>query len=423
MKKNILYISYHYLPSNSIGANRSFTQVSALRLLGNRVKLVHASNDNSRYITNSDHIPHEDDISIEIDRGTINTLYNKGSFIKSLIIRYFSFLLKFYQHLYMFFFGDQQDWDTPENFDRVVTDLNDFEPDLIISTCGPIENHSFASKFKELYSCFWVAEYRDSWSYNPMISGTDPSDFVSALCRLRERKIIHTVDLILAVSPIIKNYYEHFFNKKTYLIFSGWMDSEKTLPEPVFTFKHPVKKNILHLGSMLLGKRSPIPLINLFERNALLRENYNMHFIGRDTNLFKSHLENTSYAKSSIFLENEISFMQSRAEGTNADFLLLLMMDHPGEQHVVTGKIYEYIFLQKPIIIIDSQSSEASKIVSKYNLGYICKSIDDFEDLLISLCKDYDVLKPSIEVRNQFNVLHTIEKFMRHLDQFSSKQH
>ena len=142
-----------------------------------------------------------------------------------------------------------------------------------------------------------------------------------------------------------------------------------------------------------------------------------MHFIGRDTHLFQNHLKNTRHAKNSFFLENEVNFSQARAEGMNADILLLLMMDHSGEQHIVTGKIYEYIYLQKPIIIIDSQNSEASKIIKKYKLGYICKSINEFEDLLISLDNQNDLLLPSSQTRNQFNVLNAIDDFMHYLNQ------
>lgn len=295
--------------------------------------------------------------------------------------------------------------------------MGGFDPDLLISTSGPIENHSFASKFKKLYSCVWVAEYRDSWSYNPMTPGTHQRALESKICRIKERKIISTTDLVLAVSPLIKDYYENFFNKKSYLIFSGWLDSSDPIPESQHVLRQSNKKNILHLGSLLLGKRSPIPIIDVFEKNARIRKSYNMHFIGRDTHLFQNYLKNTSHAKDSFFLENEVSFPQSRAEGMNADILLMLMMHHQGEQHVTTGKIYEYIYLQKPIIIIDSQNSEASQMIQNYKLGYICKSINEFEDLLISLENENDLLLPSSETRNQFNVLNTMNDFMHYLDQ------
>lgn len=166
----------------------------------------------------------------------------------------------------------------------MINQLDKFKPDLIISTSGPIENHSLASKFKKLYNCSWVAEYRDCWSYNPMTPGTSPFQLISRLLRLKEQKIINNTDLILAVNPLIKDYYKTYFNKNSYLILSGWMEHDQPLPKPVLTKKN-TKKSIIHLGSMLYGKRSPIPFIDLFERNSLLRESYNLYFVGRDTSL------------------------------------------------------------------------------------------------------------------------------------------
>ena len=56
-------------------------------------------------------------------------------------------------------------------------------------------------------------------------------------------------------------------------------------------------------------------------------------------------------------------------------------------------------------------------IIQKYKVGYICKSINEFEDLLISLENENDLLLPSSETRNQFNVLNTMNDFMHYLDQ------
>lgn len=104
MKKNILYISFHYPPSNSVAANRSFSQVTALRDLGHRVKVIFASNDNSRYIINKSHTSHDDDILIDVGHSSITTPYNKASFIKYLLIKYIPFFIRFTQQLKLFFF-------------------------------------------------------------------------------------------------------------------------------------------------------------------------------------------------------------------------------------------------------------------------------------------------------------------------------
>ena len=65
-----------------------------------------------------------------------------------------------------------------------------------------------------------------------------------------------------------------------------------------------------------------------------------------------------------------------------ADLLLILMMNQPNEKHSLVGKIYEYIYLQKPIIVYEKYKSETSRLVMKYKLGYSANSEDELGDLL-----------------------------------------
>jgi hypothetical protein len=423
VKKNILYISYYYPPSNSIGSRRSYSQVSALRAAGHIVKVVHAENNESRYINNPHHTKHDDDISIKLDIDTINSAYNKSSNIKHWIVRVFpriftSSLL----NIKLLLFGDERNWNTEENFQFVLSLLGEFTPNILISTSGPIENHGFCLKFKRHFQCYWVGEYRDSWSYNPMQPKTDPSDLTSRMLRLKERPFVKDIDLVLAVSPMIKQYYEKYFNKQSYLIFSGWLDSISELPDPEIIIENKTNKlNILHLGSMLLGKRSPMPIIKLFEEHAVLRDAFDLFFIGRDTHLFINQLQKTQHARSVVRLIPEVNFYQARAEGLNADILLLLMMNDDGEKHVVTGKIYEYIYLNKPIIALDSYHSQASMIIEKYNFGFVCRSLSELKDQLIELSLLESLELDSSKARDKFNVVNTMSKLIDHLDQNAFK--
>ena len=418
MNKNILYISYHYPPSNSIGSTRSYNQVLALREMGHNVKVLHGTNNEARYITNTNHIQHTDDIPINLKAGAVNQFYNQSLSIKYFIVNYFpKKLVSIFLNMKLLIFGEEKNWDNESNFNSALSLLGDFKPDLLISTSGPIENHIFCSRFKAYYNSYWVGEYRDSWSYDPMQPGSSPSDFSSKILRIKERRIINKIDLVLAVSPIIHKYYQSYFKKRSYLIFSGWLESKVKLPKPQFIHHaHKDKIKILHLGSMLLGKRSPLPIIDLFEEDSALRDSFDIFFIGRDTTLYNSYLLETKHAKSSINLIPEVDFHQARAEGLNADILLLLMMNDPGEKHVVTGKIYEYIYLNKPIIIIDSNQSQASQLITKYQLGYVCKSISEFQDLMHKISKLGRVELESNDAREQFNVMNTMKDFMAYIE-------
>ena len=164
-----------------------------------------------------------------------------------------------------------------------------------------------------------------------------------------------------------------------------------------------------------------MPIIKLFEEHAVLRDAFDLFFIGRDTHLFINQLQKTQHARSVVRLIPEVNFYQARAEGLNADILLLLMMNDDGEKHVVTGKIYEYIYLNKPIIALDSYHSQASMIIEKYNFGFVCRSLSELKDQLIELSLLESLELDSSKARDKFNVVNTMSKLIDHLDQNAFK--
>ena len=401
----ILYISYHYPPSNSIGSIRSFNQVTALREMGNKVKVLFAGNENNRFIKNSIIKNHVDDHCLVNEVSEINSKSEFKPFIaKKILDSLPDKIINFFNTLYIFFFGEATRWISTKVLKSGIDIFTNFKPDIIISTCGPLENHIFASRLKKIKSCYWIAEYRDCWSYNTMAFAESPYEISSRLLRFKEKKSIKRADLILAVSPKIQNYYREFFQKKTMLLYSGWVEYKYPISPSKIINQNSKKIKILHLGSMLHGRRSPIDIFGIFERNKEIRDLFLMYFIGRDTKIFAKELLNTEYAKNSVFLHNEINNIHARDEGRTADLLLILMMDHKGDQNTVTGKIYEYIYLQKPIIIVDKHYSEASKIIANYKIGYICKDQFALEELLIDIAKNGININISDAVKEKFKV-------------------
>ena len=54
----------------------------------------------------------------------------------------------------------------------------------------------------------------------------------------------------------------------------------------------------------------------------------------------------------------------------NFDYLLILHTEKSTAKEVVTGKFYDYLNSNTPIIMISNGETEAGKLIKKYNLGY-----------------------------------------------------
>lgn len=386
----IVYISYYYPPCNHIAGQRSSKIISTLRQLGHEVKVIASLEQGGEYVYMDNYVHHKDDIYFNHNDLKSSTHHKFKLQLSSLKFYLMNILLNsaFLIWLASFFFkirmlgGDVANWDSKTLLPQILKKLEGYNPDLIISTSGPIENHIIAKSLKLYLSIPWVAEYRDPWSFNPMSPFHAKDNFLNKILRYKEGKIIKYTDLVFGASNFICSYYSKEFALKTELLYGGWQEKDPNNLKHYLVKKVDGKINILHLGSSLKGRRSIDWILGILQRNGNIRNRFNFYFIGRDTDFYQRKLKGFNKVENNIYLYNEISDDLARVEGAASDFLLLLMMDNIGERYTVTGKIFEYIYLQKPIICLDKHQSEASKIISEYKMGHVFESESSFENFL-----------------------------------------
>jgi|TARA_B110001452_G_C15240975_1_gene429642 hypothetical protein len=328
---------------------------------------------------------------------------------------------KMIMRIFILFFNFIQNFKEYPGWLRLVlkeyrSDLKHWSPDIIISSYSPIDAHIAASQISDELNIPWVAEYRDCWSFNTMGFSENQNEFLSKVLRYKEKKILKGCQLILAGTPFIKSYYENFFKIHSQLLLGGWDEISSVSSINAITSS---KIEILHLGSMLHGTRSVTPIISMLEEFPDLQDRYCFRFVGRDSELFRNEV-NGSNAKKCISLTNHIPYVEAEKLGFQTDILLVLMKDSPMEKYTLTGKIFEYIKFQKPIICFDPFESEVSQLVMRYKMGHVVKSINDFANLLQSNGTASAFSKISNEDRLKFsrsaqisNLLKSLSKTIR----------
>ena len=291
-------------------------------------------------------------------------------------------------------------------------DLEGWKPEVIFSSYSPIDSHIAASRISKELNVPWVAEYRDCWSFNTMGFSENQNDLLSRLLRKKEKNILQECKLILAATPFIKSYYEDFYNKNVELLLGGW--EEEGDYNDLQLQKANDKIEILHLGSMLHGTRSLSPILSLLENFPDLGKKYSFSFVGRDTELFQNKVNNSN-SKMSFTLTNQVSFKKAEQLGFAADILLILMKESEMERYTLTGKLFEYIKFQKPIICFDPYQSEVSNFIESFDMGYVVRSIDELASLLQSKLSPNDFLRISDENREKFSRSHQISGLLENL--------
>ena len=68
---------------------------------------------------------------------------------------------------------------------------------------------------------------------------------------------------------------------------------------------------------------------------------------------------------------------ESLAIQAQTDVLLLLMWNHPGEEGVYTGKLFDYLAAGRPILMIGYPDGVAADLIRSRSAGFVAPTVED----------------------------------------------
>lgn len=279
--------------------------------------------------------------------------------------------------------------------------------DVIISTYGPIWTHLIAEKLKkENPSAIWIADFRD-----PYAKDIEPLFFYK-FHQKTTMKHCASADYILRVTDGLETFTPQNISRHT--ISNGYDPEERLEPLP------PKKFNIVFTGA-LYGDRSEIglaakALCELCEAGEMEKDDVEISYAGQFGELAKA-LAKRYGAEEFICDYGLIPRQEALRMQQNAAILLLLRWNTTeAERALWTGKAYEYMMAQKPILYImtgDIPYSEPSKYIDRLG-GYCyeqCRHKETYQGM-----KDY-ILEKYREWKTTGNV--TIQQDKEYIEQFA----
>lgn len=357
-KKTVLLITDHYPPEQSGAVART----RALHIyLSKKFNVVVFT------LNNYGEVPGEDKNSVFRFEGSI--FWQKKITLKKLIIK---LLGKVYECFYA-----SRDFIFERNILKSSM-LKRINPDLIYGTYPGLSSWILAIKLSKKYQAKLVLEYRDGFSFEPI----EKQNFLSKILKRRmEKRFLRNTDLAVTIGDSLTADLEGIIkSSKIKTIYNG---SEKEYFQDLnYNATQKQKGNqvhIIHFGSILKSKDRDISCLIKFLKNYTFSgKRIIFEFIGnlnyKEQMLFSS-IENKN-------LEIRIKKPIPKLEGfqyilDNADFLFLY--GDPGQKTFISSKLFEYLFLAKPILAI-CLGNDAEKIIKKANAGLVA----DFHENSIS---------------------------------------
>jgi len=288
---------------------------------------------------------------------------------------------------------------------KSVSNVIDEKWDLVISTGWPYSVHRVGYALKKNNpSVKWIVDWRDLWTMNHLYEGFFLFRWYE---KLLEKKFHRNADMITTVSEPLAETLRAMTSTPVVTITNGFDEDDF-----IDIVRKPRKLNkkftIVYSGTIFKGFRDPAPLFkavkNLISKNIISKNDLRIIFAGtKNTDMTDTAKE---YGISDYFFyagflpREEILKMQY-----DADALLFLEYNDPNVKGVLTGKLFEYLYLAREIWAVGIESdSSAGSIIADMNAGECFgNDILKIQEYIVKVLKNKNVRKKNQKILSRFN--------------------
>lgn len=264
----------------------------------------------------------------------------------------------------------------------------DWKPDMIYASALPASVALAGYKVHKLTGIPWICEFRDLWTQNHYYSFCKWRKWWDT--RLEKKALKTTSGLVTVSEPLKKNLLARYSNKPVKVIINGIDDTMlevlSQLPSPIFS---PNLLKIVYTGSLYKGRRDPAILLESLSR--IYKEKLNagieiqLHFYGRDGIFYLTEQAKKFDIEDKVFCHDVVPYKEALVLQREADALLLLLWDNIAEEGVFTGKLFEYIGAERPIIAIGPSKNVAIQAIKNRKLGWHLTDVNQGMQILQNL--------------------------------------
>ena len=224
--------------------------------------------------------------------------------------------------------------------------------DVVFSSAGPYTAHLVAMALKQRRRALsWVAEYRDLWVGNSLHRGLFP---FTVRERWLERRCLRQADLLVTISEPLAGILRRRSGLPVEVIYNGFDHREvDCLPqEPIFPDDDLVR--VVFTGTVYPAGQNPAPffgaLAALHNQSPAVASRLRLVVAGPTGEVWAGLADRYGVAN---LLEDRGTVSRADARRMQRDAAALLLVDFdssvPG---VLTGKIFEYLGVRAPILVV-----------------------------------------------------------------------
>ena len=382
--KKLLIITYYWPPAGGPGVQRWVKLSKYLSKLGYQCYVVTVDEQHASYPTTDTSLQNEIDASIKVTKTkSFEVLKIFSSLFKKEKVPYagipdkdkMSFVGRLALYVRSnFFIPDARVGWNKYALKACEEIISREKIDVVITTSPPHSTQLIGLALKQKFKNIkWLADLRDPWTdiyYYEKLSHTNASKQKDLGL---EKQVLEQADGVITVSADLKRLFlkksDKIVESKISIIPNGFDEDDftnaKALANKEFT--------IVHTGT--INSNYNIQGFIKSVNDLQLDQDFKIHFIGNVDAFIKQQLQNQ--VKKPVSFTAYVAHHDAISYMCNADLLLLAIPDNAQNKGILTGKIFEYLASQKPILCLGPTDGDAAQIINDCNAGKVFEFMDD----------------------------------------------
>ena len=277
--------------------------------------------------------------------------------------------------------------------------------DFIISSGPPHSTHLIALGIQKFNKTPWLADFRDPWTNIDFYKDLKLSDWADRKHTKLEKNVLSSANIVLTIGEQLKNELKELGAKNVEVIENGYDIEDFKNDDPNFLDS---KFTIAHIGSFSPSRNHQVLWKVL---NEIINENNNfanklqLKLIGKvdysvDNSIQDFKLQ--KYVKRFSYLaHNKVISHQKSSK-----VLLLMVNNTPNSKGIITGKVFEYMASNRPILVIGPEDGDLAKIIMATKSGVVCgyDNEEKLKKVILDLFNNKLIFNPDFEKYSRKNL-------------------
>lgn len=246
--------------------------------------------------------------------------------------------------------------------------IREFNIETVVTTSPPHSTQLIGLKLKRRHNIRWIADLRDPWTDIYYYHQFKHTALARSIDRNYERQVIEQADVVVSVSEDVKRIFAEksrlSIAAKTVVIPNGYDEEDFKLKD----IPAEIRKIITYTGTISEAYDVDKLLDALVRLDEKLKAQLLIRFVGKIPITVEQRFRDTGL---DIELVGYVDHPKSIEYLLRSDILLLVIPKVANNKGILTGKFFEYMASQKPILAIGPVDSDLTKIILETNCGRI----------------------------------------------------